>query len=107
MKLISDSLYKIVMENKEKLNSFIKYDRDYNIDYFGFKTLERSYLMKINQKTIERPQHMFMRVALCIHGDDFKDALNTYDLMSQKLFIHATPTLYNSGTPRPQLSSCF
>ena len=107
MKLISDSLYKIVMENKEKLNSYIKYDRDYFIDYFGFKTLERSYLMKINQKTIERPQHMFMRVALCIHGDDFKDALNTYDLMSQKLFIHATPTLYNSGTPRPQLSSCF
>ena len=107
MNLIDKKLYDIVMKNKEKLNSIIKYDRDFLIDYFGFKTLEKSYLIKVNDKVVERPQHLFMRVALCIHGDDFKDALNTYELMSNKYFIHATPTLYNSGTPRPQLSSCF
>ena len=105
--LISDELFEIVMKNKEKLNNYIKYDRDFHFDYFGFKTLEKAYLMKVKDKVIERPQHMLMRVALGIHNDDFKDALNTYDLMSRQYFIHATPTLYNSGTPRPQLSSCF
>tara|TARA_Y100001970_G_scaffold290278_1_gene423504 strand:- start:8563 stop:11313 length:2751 start_codon:yes stop_codon:yes gene_type:complete len=105
--LISDKLYKVVMDNKAKLNSVIDYSRDYNIDYFGFKTLERSYLIRVNGVIIERPQHMFMRVSLGIHENDFKEAINTYNLMSQKFFIHATPTLFNSGTPRPQLSSCF
>jgi ribonucleoside-diphosphate reductase alpha chain len=96
-----------VMKNKEKLNSIIDYSRDYYFDYFGFKTLERSYLLRKNGKVIERPQHMWMRVSLGIHGNDFKDALQTYDLMSRKFFTHATPTLFNSGTPRPQMSSCY
>lgn len=105
--LISESVYKIVMDNKELLNSAIIYDRDYNYDYFGFKTLERSYLMTCNEKIVERPQHMIMRVALGIHGEDLVSVLETYDLMSKQYFIHATPTLYNAGTPNPQLSSCF
>ena len=105
--LISAELYDNVMKNKEKLNSVIDYSRDYDFDYFGFKTLERSYLMKVNGRIIERPQHMWMRVALGIHGADFKDALQTYDMMSRKFFTHATPTLFNAGTPRPQNSSCF
>lgn len=105
--LVSDELYEIVMKNKEKLNTVLDYSRDYLFDYFGFKTLERSYLMRKNGKIIERPQHMWMRVALGIHGSDFKDALQTYDLMSQKFFTHATPTLFNAGTKRPQCSSCF
>jgi ribonucleoside-diphosphate reductase alpha chain len=105
--LVSDELASIVSKHKEKLNSYIDYSRDYLFDYFGFKTLERAYLMKINKKTIERPQHMWMRVALGIHGYDIKDALQTYDLLSQKYFTHATPTLFNAGTNRPQLSSCF
>ena len=105
--IVSEELYQIVMKNKEKLNSFLDYSRDYLFDYFGFKTLERSYLLRKNGKIIERPQHMWMRVALGIHSNDFKDALQTYDLMSQKYFTHATPTLFNAGTPRPQLSSCY
>ena len=105
--LVSKTLYDITMNNREKINSYIKYDRDYAFDYFGFKTLERAYLIKINGKTIERPQHMFMRVALGIHGNDLKDALETYELMSQKFFTHATPTLFNAGTLKPQCSSCF
>ena len=120
--LISKELFEIVMENCEKLNSSIDYERDYNFDYFGFKTLEKSYLMRIKNynpestkeeklnlkgKIVERPQHLLMRVAIGIHGSDIKLALETYDLMSQKYFIHATPTLFNAGTPRPQLSSCF
>ena len=105
--LVSDQLYELVMNNKEKLNSYLDYTRDYTLDYFGFKTLERSYLLKVNAKTTERPQQMFMRVALGIHGEDLKDALQTYDLMSLKYFTHATPTLFNSGTSRPQNSSCF
>ena len=105
--IISKELYDITMKNKEKLNDYIDYDRDYVIDYFGFKTLERSYLLKKNEKIIERPQHMWMRVALGIHGKDFKDALETYDLLSQKYFTHASPTLFNAGTSRPQMSSCF
>ena len=105
--LISKELYETVELNKTKLNSYIKYKRDNLIDYFGIKTLCKSYLLKINSKIIERPQHLFMRVSLGIHNDDLKEALKTYDLMSEKWFIHATPTLFNSGTPRPQLSSCF
>ena len=105
--LISSELYTIVMKNKEKLNTVIDYNRDFLFDYFGFKTLERAYLLQVNGKPVERPQHMFMRVALGIHGEDIKDALLTYELMSQKYFTHATPTLFNAGTPRPQCSSCF
>ena len=107
-KLISDELYNVVQIHKDKLNNYINYDRDYNFDFFGFKTLERAYLLKDgNDKIVERPQHMFMRVALGIHGNDIKDALETYDAMSNKMFTHATPTLFNFGTPRPQGSSCF
>lgn len=105
--LISQELYDTVMKHKEKLNTYIDYSRDYEFDYFGFKTLERSYLLKVNGVNVERPQQMLMRVALGIHGNDIKDALQTYDCMSKKYFIHATPTLFNSGTRRPQLSSCF
>ena len=105
--LVSDELYNIVLKNKEKLNSILSYDRDFLIDYFGFKTLEKAYLFKTNGKTVERIQHLFMRVALGIHGDDINAAIQTYDLMSNKYFIHATPTLFHSGTKRPQLLSCF
>lgn len=105
--IINEQLYNVVMNNKEKLNNYIDYQRDYTFDFFGFKTLERSYLLKVNGKTVERPQHMIMRVAIGIHGNDIKDALQTYDMMSKKYFTHATPTLFNAGTPRPQLSSCF
>ena len=105
--LVSDRLYEVTMKNKEKLNSYINYDRDYTFDYFGFKTLERSYLIKVGDKIMERPAHMFMRVALGIHSDDLKEALQTYDCMSKKYFTHATPTLFNAGTPVPQMSSCF
>jgi len=105
--LVSEELYNIVIKNKEKLNTYIDYQRDYLFDYFGFKTLERAYLIRVNKKIIERPQHMWMRVAIGIHGNDIKDVLQTYDLMSKKYFTHATPTLFNAGTNRPQLSSCF
>ena len=105
--LVSDELYEIVNNNKEKLNNYIDYQRDFLFDYFGFKTLERAYLIKINKKIIERPQHLWMRVSIGIHGNDIKDVLETYDLMSKKYFTHATPTLFNAGTRRPQLSSCF
>jgi len=107
VKLINHDLYKLVQDHKDKLNSYIKYERDYNFDFFGFKTLERAYLMRIDDKVIERPQHMFMRVALAIHGNDIKDALETYDGFSTKKFLHATPTLFNFGTLRQQGSSCF
>ncbi len=105
--MVSNELYDIVMKNKEKLNSYIDYSRDYLFDYFGFKTLERAYLMKVNKKIVERPQHLWMRVAIGIHGNDIREVLITYDLMSKKYFTHATPTLFNAGTNRPQLSSCF
>ena len=95
------------MENSEYLDSIVNYDRDYYFDIFGFKTLERAYLMKINGKIIERPQHMWLRVAVCIHLGDLTAIKTTYDLMSEKYFTHATPTLFNAGTPRPQLSSCY
>jgi len=105
--LISHDLMKIVAEYKEVFETMIHYKRDFLIEYFGFKTLEYSYLLKINGKVIERPQHMWMRVAIGIHGDDLKRVKETYDLMSQKYFTHATPTLFNAGTLRPQLSSCY
>jgi len=105
--LISEELYEIVNKNKEKLNNYIDYQRDFLFDYFGFKTLERAYLIKIDKRIIERPQHLWMRVSLGIHGNDIREVLQTYDLMSKKYFTHATPTLFNSGTKRPQLSSCF
>ncbi len=105
--LIADDVYKVIMDNKEKLDSTIIYNRDFNYDYFGFKTLERSYLLKINGQIAERPQHMLMRVSVGIHPDDLDAAIETYELMSKKFFTHATPTLFNSGTPKPQMSSCF
>eukprot|EP01036_Dinobryon_divergens_P059979 gene59979-79990_t len=94
--LVSDAFYETVMKHKDYLNSVIIYDRDYNYDYFGFKTLERSYLMSCNKKVIERPQHMIMRVCIGIHGDDIEKAVESYDLMSRQYFTHATPTLYNA-----------
>ena len=107
--LVSKELFDIVMKdnNKEIFNKMIDYSRDYSFDYFGFKTLERAYLMRINKIIVERPQHMWLRVAIQIHGDNIDKVKKTYDLMSQKYFTHATPTLFNSGTPRPQLSSCY
>ena len=110
--LVSDSLWEFTQENKDILNEMIVHDRDYLIDYFGFKTLERAYLFKVGTKIVERPQHMWLRVAIGIHGyKENQNVLNlvkeTYDLMSQKYFTHATPTLFNSGTPRQQLSSCY
>ncbi|WP_422349771.1 ribonucleoside-diphosphate reductase subunit alpha [Flagellimonas sp.] len=105
--LLSDEVFKVISENAEKLDSTIIYNRDFGYDYFGFKTLERSYLLKLNGKIAERPQHMLMRVAVGIHLDDLDAAIETYELMSKKYFTHATPTLFNSGTPKPQMSSCF
>ena len=105
--MISDALYRIVEERGPELDALCDYNRDYLIDFFGFKTLERSYLMKINRKTVERPQHMWLRVALGIHGDDMESVRESYETMSNKYMTHATPTLFNAGTPRPQLSSCF
>jgi ribonucleoside-diphosphate reductase alpha chain len=100
-------VYKVIQDNKDRLDSTIIYNRDYGYDYFGFKTLERSYLLKLNGKIAERPQHMLMRVSVGIHLDDLDAAIETYELMSKKYFTHATPTLFNSGTPKPQMSSCF
>ena len=105
--LVSHELYIIVDANPDFFESICDYSRDYLIEYFGFKTLERAYLMKINKVTAERPQHMWLRVAIGIHGDNIDDIRETYELMSQKYFTHATPTLFNAGTPRQQLSSCF
>lgn len=105
--LIADDVYKIVMDNAHTLDSSIIYDRDFGYDYFGFKTLERSYLLKMNNRVAERPQHMIMRVAVGIHKNDIEAALRTYTLMSERWFTHATPTLFNAGTPKPQMSSCF
>lgn len=105
--LISDEVQKVIQDNKELLDSTIIYNRDFSYDYFGFKTLERSYLLKINGEIAERPQHMLMRVSVGIHLDDIEAAIETYELMSKKYFTHATPTLFNAGTPKPQMSSCF
>ena len=105
--LVSEELYFIVNKNSTLLDELCNYSRDYLIDFFGFKTLERAYLMKINQKIVERPQHMWLRVAIGIHGINMERVIQTYEYMSLKYFTHATPTLFNSGTPRPQMSSCF
>jgi ribonucleoside-diphosphate reductase alpha chain len=105
--LLSDETYNVIMNNAAKLDSTIIYNRDFGYDYFGFKTLERSYLLKLNGEIVERPQHMLMRVAIGIHMEDIDEAIETYELMSKKIFTHATPTLFNSGTPKPQMSSCF
>ena len=106
-KLIHEDIMKICEDHKETLDSMIDYQRDFLFDYFGFKTLERAYLMKVNNVIIERPQHMWLRVSLTVHGVNMEKVKETYDYMSQKYFIHATPTLFNAGTPRPQLSSCY
>ena len=105
--LLSDEVFKIIQKNADKLDSSIIYNRDFGYDFFGFKTLERSYLLKLNGKIVERPQHMLMRVSIGIHLDDIESALETYELMSKRYFTHATPTLFNSGNPKPQMSSCF
>src|SRR5687768_4708300 len=105
--LISDAIIEVIRQNADQLDSAIIYDRDYSFDYFGFKTLERSYLLRMNGQVVERPQHMLMRASVGIHGADLVSAIETYHLMSEKWFIHATPTLFNAGTPKPQLSSCF
>ncbi|XP_062910861.1 ribonucleoside-diphosphate reductase large subunit isoform X2 [Mobula hypostoma] len=105
--MISKETFDIVLENKDRLNSAIIYDRDFSYNFFGFKTLERSYLLKINGKVAERPQHMLMRVSVGIHKNDIDAAIETYNLLSEKWFTHASPTLFNAGTNRPQLSSCF
>lgn len=105
--LIADDVYGIIQQHKDQLDASIIYERDYHFDYFGFKTLEKSYLLKVHGKIVERPQHLFMRVALGIHKTDIDAAIETYNLMSEKWFIHATPTLFNAGTPKPQMSSCF
>jgi len=105
--IVTEQIYEIANKYEAEINAKIDYNRDYLIDYFGFKTLERAYLMKIDRKTVERPQHMWMRVAIGIHGDNLDRVFETYDFMSKKYFTHATPTLFNAGTPHPQLSSCF
>lgn len=105
--LISKEALDVIMAHKDKLDSAIIYDRDLTFDFFGFKTLERSYLLRMDGKVVERPQHMLMRAAVGIHGEDIDSAIETYHLMSEKWFIHATPTLFNAATPKPQLSSCF
>jgi ribonucleotide reductase alpha subunit len=106
-RLIKSSIMEIIETHKDSINAMIDYERDYFFDYFGFKTLERAYLMRCNKVIVERPQHLIMRVAITIHGSNMEKVKETYDLMSQKYFIHATPTLFNAGTPRPQLSSCY
>jgi len=105
--LVAEDVYNVIMDNKDALDSSIIYDRDFRYDYFGFKTLTRSYLMKLEGQIVERPQQMLMRVAVGIHKENIQDAIKTYNLMSEGWFTHATPTLFNSGTPKPQMSSCF
>ncbi|MEB0248952.1 ribonucleoside-diphosphate reductase subunit alpha, partial [Mucilaginibacter sp. 5B2] len=105
--LLADDVYEIIRENADILDSSIIYDRDFGFDYFGFKTLEKSYLLKVDGKIAERPQHLFMRVSVGIHKEDIESAIKTYHLMSERWFTHATPTLFNAGTPKPQMSSCF
>ena len=105
--IVSETLYNIVTTHKDKLDSLVTHDNDYLIDYFGFKTLERAYLMRLNKVVVERPQYMWLRVSVGIHGDNIEKVKETYNLMSNKYFTHATPTLFNAGTPHPQLSSCY
>jgi len=105
--MLADDVWEIIEKNAELLDSTIIYDRDFGFDYFGFKTLEKSYLLKVDGKIAERPQHLFMRVSIGIHKEDVDSAIKTYNLMSERWFTHATPTLFNAGTPKPQMSSCF
>jgi ribonucleoside-diphosphate reductase alpha chain len=105
--LLADDVWEVIEANAEVLDSTIIYDRDFGFDYFGFKTLEKSYLLKVDGKIAERPQHLFMRVSVGIHKDDIDSVIKTYNLMSERWFTHATPTLFNAGTPKPQMSSCF
>lgn len=105
--LLADDVWDVIQQHHELLDSTIIYDRDYSFDYFGFKTLEKSYLLKVDGKVVERPQHMYMRVAIGIHKEDIDSAIKTYHMMSERWFTHATPTLFNAGTPKPQMSSCF
>ncbi|KAI9716027.1 MAG: ribonucleotide-diphosphate reductase subunit rnr1 [Chrysothrix sp. TS-e1954] len=105
--MISQDVYDVIMQHEDELNSAIVYDRDFNYQYFGFKTLERSYLLRLDGKVAERPQHMLMRVSIGIHGNDIERAIETYNLLSNKYFTHASPTLFNAGTPNPQMASCF
>ncbi len=105
--LLADDVWEIIEQNAEFLDSQIIYDRDFSFDYFGFKTLERSYLLKLNGQIVERPQHMYMRVSVGIHKNDLESVIKTYNLLSERWFTHATPTLFNAGTPKPQMSSCF
>ncbi|MBC8032823.1 MAG: ribonucleoside-diphosphate reductase subunit alpha, partial [Chitinophagaceae bacterium] len=107
MPLIADDIMEIIEANAEILDSSIIYDRDFGFDYFGFKTLERAYLLRVDGRIVERPQHMYMRVAVGIHKSDIDSAVKTYNLMSERWFTHATPTLFNAATPKPQMSSCF
>ena len=105
--LLSEEVFEAIEENKEKIEAAIDFKRDFTYDFFGFKTLVKSYLLKVGGKIVERPQTMLMRVSIGIHKKDIDSAIETYDLMSQKWFTHATPTLFNSGTCKPQMSSCF
>ncbi len=105
--MISREVYEVVRNNAAQLDSVIIYDRDFGYDYFGFKTLEKSYLLRVDGKVVERPQHLLMRVAVGLHLDDMEKVIETYNLLSERWFTHATPTLFNAGTPKPQLSSCF
>jgi ribonucleoside-diphosphate reductase alpha chain len=105
--LLADDVWQVIEANAELLDSTIIYDRDFGFDYFGFKTLEKSYLLKLDGKIAERPQHLFMRVSVGIHKEDIDSVIKTYNLMSERWFTHATPTLFNAGTPKPQMSSCF
>merc|ERR1719506_356979 len=106
-KLLSDGVWQFIEANAAQLDAAIDYKRDHDYDYFGFKTLEKSYLLRVHGAIAERPQHMLMRVAAGIHAGDVASAIETYDLMSRRYFTHATPTLFNAGTPTPQMSSCF
>ena len=105
--LLADDVYEIIKANAERLDAEIVYDRDFEYDYFGYKTLERSYLLRIDGKVVERPQHLLMRVSIGIHKEDIEKAVDTYHMLSERWMTHASPTLFNAGTPRPQLSSCF
>lgn len=105
--LLADEVYAVIRDNFERINEVIDYSRDFEYDFFGFKTLERAYLLKVEGEIAERPQHMLMRCSIGIHVNDLEAAFETYNLMSQQWFTHATPTLFNSGTSKPQMSSCF
>jgi ribonucleoside-diphosphate reductase subunit M1 len=102
--MITEEYYNIIQKHKDKINSAIIYDRDFGYNYFGFKTLERSYLLKINGKVVERPQHMLMRVAVAIHGEDLEKVIETYNYTSERYFTHASPTLFSACTLRQQMS---